>query len=246
VKEISESFNDPRFRDEVRQYVEFGKASDENFKDAMNDALQHTEIVQTQLQESVDLGIPFRSRLVETPATYANEQPKSLHQRINEDVRDRLSGNHPIPLSPPGLFQLPLHEIVANAGPPIFRLVSDIVQPRQVEYRNAPVPNRFNFGTVAQIIGGTGFAALGGALGRYYQGLPTHNPEEVKTIETGTPLYNQYEKPPTHIPRGYPRHYRPRPTVNSKYVGNYKFPIGAYNYVEYEKYARNNTLNSLS
>ena len=36
-----------------------------------------------------------------------------------------------------------------------------------------------------------------------------------------------------------------RPYANKSYVGDYKFPLGAYNYVDYNKYAQNNTIASL-
>jgi hypothetical protein len=43
-----------------------------------------------------------------------------------------------------------------------------------------------------------------------------------------------------------PHHKKERPKVNRRYTGNYEFPLGAYNYVDYEKFTRNNTLKSLA
>ncbi len=55
-------------------------------------------------------------------------------------------------------------------------------------------------------------------------------------------LFNPYEHKPS-IHKGLSG-YRPR--YQSKYVGDYKFPLGPHNYVEFDKFTRNNALKSLS
>jgi hypothetical protein len=70
------------------------------------------------------------------------------------------------------------------------------------------------------------------------------NPE----VEAKVPEIIQPSNPPTFrrpAPFGHPD-FASRPTINYKYVGNYRFPMGAYNYIQYNNYIRNNTLASLN
>jgi hypothetical protein len=75
------------------------------------------------------------------------------------------------------------------------------------------------------------------------EATPTHLPRPLRPSISHSSL--QFNQPifglSTNTP--YPNSTRVNPI--KRYVGNYKFPSGAYNYVDYNKYTQNNTIQSL-
>lgn len=63
---------------------------------------------------------------------------------------------------------------------------------------------------------------------------PIHRPAH-QAVDMGQPHFTSNRPSPISTPK-----------VDRRYVGNYKFPLGAYNYVDYDKFTRNNTLKSLA
>jgi hypothetical protein len=211
----------------------------------------------------------FRINIADTPVQTPNvrinvHSERPTPERIpegSEEIEKKHSEIEPIPIpGTPQRFLQATQEVMQVAGEDILRQELPRLRNRRIGERIS-LQNFIGYGGKAL----AGFALTFGAGAVYslYDYLTSHPEiqdkvekqinEHQASLKAGesigmnsaslTSFENPYEHRPS-IPRGFPRNYRPSPL--KRYTGNYKFPLGAYDYVEFDKFTRNNTIRSLT